>query len=43
MTWVCERTIPNDRQLSAKLLPTFGRGVMRSQSSGSPTAVVSVF
>jgi hypothetical protein len=35
---------PNDRRLSAKLVPSFvDRGVPRSQRAGSPTAVISVF
>jgi hypothetical protein len=35
---------PSDRHLSAKLVPTFADGgVSRSQHSGSPTAVISVF
>jgi hypothetical protein len=35
---------PSDRPLSAKLVPTFAnRGVSRSQSGGSPTAVFSAF
>jgi hypothetical protein len=35
---------PSDRRVSAKLVPTFAdRGVSRSQSGGSLTAVISVF
>jgi hypothetical protein len=35
---------PSDRRLSAKLVPTFADSeVSRSQRSGSPTAVISVF
>jgi hypothetical protein len=34
---------PSDRRLSVKLVSTFAdRGVSRSQSGGSPTAVISV-
>jgi hypothetical protein len=34
---VRERTIPSERRLSAKLLPTFeDRGVLRDQRGGSP-------
>jgi hypothetical protein len=35
---------PSDRRLSTKLVPTFAdRGVSRSQSDGSPTAVILAF
>jgi hypothetical protein len=39
-----EPTIPSDRRLSAKLVPTFADlGVSHGQCGGSPTAVISVF
>jgi hypothetical protein len=41
MVLVRERTIPIDRRLSPKLVPTStDRGVSRSQHGGSPTAVI---
>jgi hypothetical protein len=43
VAWVCKRTIPSNRCLSAKLVPTFvDRGVLHNQRGGSPTAIISV-
>jgi hypothetical protein len=47
LTWpesASELYRPNDRRLSAKIVPTFAdRGVSRSQRGGFPTDVISVF
>jgi hypothetical protein len=43
MALVCERTIPSDRSLSAKLVPTFAVVACRVVSSTYPQAVLSVF
>jgi hypothetical protein len=41
VAWDRERTIPSDRRLSAKLVPTLeDRGVLRSQRGGYHTAVI---